>query len=157
TNFTRQAHLQLLFDYNVVMGHTTPPLDGVYTPGDALRHLLGNTDLIFDFVNERTLAVMQKPSPATPRPDATEATPQAPHRTIPRTPASPAPPANATVEVVRVTGTYVRDEAPVGEEIISATRADIEATGRATAADFLRTLPQTFGGGPNQATHIGQE
>src|SRR5581483_8708716 len=88
TNFTRQAHLQLLFDYNVVMGHTTPPLDGVYTPGDALRHLLGNTDLIFDFVNERTLAVMQKPSPATPRPDATEATPQAPHRTIPRTPAS---------------------------------------------------------------------
>src|SRR5581483_4624197 len=65
--------------------------------------------------------------------------------------------ANATVEVVRVTGTYVRDEAPVGEEIISATRADIEATGRATAADFLRTLPQTFGGGPNQDTHIGQE
>ena len=60
-------------------------------------------------------------------------------------------------EVVRITGTYISDEAPVGQELISANRDEIEATGTATPADFLRTLPQTFGGGPNQDTYIGQE
>src|SRR5258707_661363 len=60
TEFSRQARLQLLFDYNVVKGHTTEPLDGVLRPAEALRRLLANSDLEFDFVNERTLAVMQR-------------------------------------------------------------------------------------------------
>ena len=51
----------------------------------------------------------------------------------------------------------MRDEDPIGQEIISANREDIESTGAATAADFLITLPQTFGGGPNQDTYIGNE
>jgi hypothetical protein len=67
TDFSRQAHLQLLFDYNVVIGHATPPLDGTYTPTEALHRLLGNTDLQFDFVNERTLAVMQRSNPSEPK------------------------------------------------------------------------------------------
>ena len=40
-------------------------------------------------------------------------------------------------EIVRITGTYIRDKVPVGQEIISANRDDIEATGAADAADFL--------------------
>ena len=63
TEFSRQARLQLLFDYNVVKGHTTGPLDGTYLPSEALLQLLANTDLVFDFVNDRTLAVTQKHVP----------------------------------------------------------------------------------------------
>jgi secretin/TonB-like protein len=63
TEFSRQARLQLLFDYNVVKGHSTKPLDGLFPPAEALQQLLANTDLDFDFVNERTLAVMRKKPP----------------------------------------------------------------------------------------------
>jgi iron complex outermembrane recepter protein len=155
TEFSRQARLQLLFDYNVVKGHTTKPLDGLLTPAEALRRLLANSDLVFDFVNERTLAVMQRKVPDGP-PQA--AGPKPTKRSLHQSKTNkPATDAAGPEEVVRITGTYIRDKAPVGQEIISASRDDIEATGAATAAGFLATLPQTFGGGPNQDTFIGQE
>jgi iron complex outermembrane recepter protein len=155
TEFSRQARLQLLFDYNVVKGHTTKPLDGLLTPAEALRRLLANSDLVFDFVNERTLAVMQRKVPDGP----TQAGGPKPAKRSSRQSKTN----NSTTdtggpeEIVRITGTYIRDKVPVGQEIISANRDDIEATGAATPADFLSTLPQTFGGGPNQDTYIGQE
>lgn len=156
TEFSRQAHLQLLFDYNVVKGHTTKALEGTFLPSEALQQLLANTDLEFDFVNDRTLAVTQKQAPR----DASKVAAAEPKRE-PRHWArlkNPSPlNSGIPVDVVRITGTYVSDEPPIGEEIISATREDIEATGAATPSDFLRTLPQVFGGGPNQDTHIGAE
>jgi outer membrane receptor protein involved in Fe transport len=158
TEFSRQARLQLLFDYNVVKGHTTKPLNGILQPAEALRRLLANTDLDFDFVNERTLAVMQKRIPAESDPSTTE--PKSAKRSAggrSKTNRTAADAAGDAVEVVRITGTYIRDKVPVGQEIISASREDIAATGAATPADFLSTLPQTFGGGPNQDTYIGQE
>jgi iron complex outermembrane recepter protein len=153
TEFSRQAHLQLLFDYNIVKGHTTKPLDGNYQPQEALHRLLANSDLEFDFVNERTLAVTQKKAPEVaqviPAPKS-EPRPQKPEDPIPNNTTPP-------VDIVRITGTYLHSEQPTGQELISVGRDDIEATGAATAADFLSTLPQTFGGGPNQDTVIGQE
>ena len=158
TEFSRQAHLQLLFDYNVVKGHTTRPLDGSYPPAEALRQLLANTDLEFDFVNERTLAVTQKKAPAEAAKVAgAETKREPPRRPRVRRAVTLTDGAGNSLDVIRITGTYVRDEPPVGEEIISLTREDIEASGAATPADFLRTLPQAFGGGPNQDTHIGAE
>jgi outer membrane receptor protein involved in Fe transport len=157
TEFSRQAHLQLLFDYNVVKGHLTQPLEGRFTAPEALNRLLANTDLEFDFVNERTLAVMQKQKPP---PEMKVAAGESRADLPPPRPTLQSPSASATsapIDMVRVTGTYLHDEIPIGEEIISASRDDIEATGSATPTDFLRTLPQTFGGGPNQDTHIGQE
>ena len=156
TEFSRQARLQLLFDYNVVKGHLTPPLEGEFRPADALRYLLAGSDLEFDFVNERTLAVMRKKAgPDTVRvAGATRAARRLARNNRAHTGEGDD---DGSQEVVRVTGTYIRDEDPVGQEIISADRAAIESTGAATAADFLSTLPQTFGGGPNQDTYIGEE
>lgn len=155
TEFSRQAHLQLLFDYNVVKGHTTKPLHGAFLPSEALQQLLANTDLEFDFVNERTLAVTQKEAPTDASKVAAEPKREPRHSTRLKNP-SPLNP-GIPVDVVRITGTYVSGEPPIGEEIISASRDDIETTGAATPSDFLRTLPQVFGGGPNQDTHIGAE
>jgi iron complex outermembrane receptor protein len=157
TEFSRQARLQLLFDYNVVKGHTTKPLEGALQPAEALRRLLANTDLDFDFVNERTLAVMQRKAPADAGGTAMGPKPVPHSSRQARTNKQAADQPGGPEEVVRITGTYIRDEVPVGQEIISAGRDDIEATGAATPADFLSTLPQTFGGGPNQDTYIGQE
>ena len=157
TEFSRQARLQLLFDYNVVKGHKTKPLDGSMSPAAALRLLLADTDLEFDFVNERTLAVMQRKAGTDGRKTAGQPKPA---RRPSRSSKSNKPTTDTSgglEEVVRITGTNIRDKVPVGQEIISANRDDIEATGAATPADFLSTLPQTFGGGPNQDTYIGQE
>ena len=159
TEFSRQAHLQLLFDYSVVKGHTTKPLDGTYQPAEALQRLLANSDLEFDFVNDRTLAVTQKKAPSeSPKVAAAAPKREPPPRHIRnRVSALLSDGIGNALDVIRITGTYVRDEPPVGEELISLKRQDIEATGAATVADFLRTLPQAFGGGPNQDTHIGDE
>lgn len=157
TEFSRQARLQLLFDFNVVKGHLTKPLDGMFKPVEALRTLLANSDLDFDFVNDHTLAVMRKKPDLVKVAGATKAAQKAARRHRSRVRLTDDDGADGTQEVVRVTGTYMRDEDPIGQEIISANREDIESTGAATAADFLSTLPQTFGGGPNQDTYIGDE
>ena len=55
--FSRQSNLQLLFDYNVVRGRKTRAISGELPADSALRQMLVDTGLMFDFVNERTLAV----------------------------------------------------------------------------------------------------
>ena len=158
TEFSRQAGLQLLFDYNVVKGHTTKPLNGLFQPEQTLRTLLANSDLEFDFVNDHTLAVMRKAIvPELVKVAGATKDAQKAARRRSRTRLTDDDGADGTQEVVRVTGTYLHDQDPVGQEIISANREDIESTGAATPADFLSTLPQTFGGGPNQDTYIGDE
>ena len=158
TEFSRQARLQLLFDYNVVKGHTTKPLDGLFAPAEALQQLLANTDLDFDFVNERTLAVMRKKAPPeTAKTPTTETKPAKHTSRAAKSNRSDGDPQAGAEEVIRITGTYLRDQPPIGEELISLSHEDIDLTGAANPADFLRTLPQAFGGGPNQDTHIGPE
>src|ERR1700751_1499738 len=51
TEFSRQAQMHVLFDYNVVKGHTARAVSGLYEPTEALRLILADTDLGFDFVN----------------------------------------------------------------------------------------------------------
>src|SRR5579872_6775624 len=55
--FSRQANLQLLFDFDTVRGRLTQAVDGWFEPRDALRRLLGDSGLTFTLVNDRTLAV----------------------------------------------------------------------------------------------------
>ena len=124
-----------------------------------MRRLLANSDLDFDFVNERTLAVMQESRiPADSeavgrRAQAAEALAATVENQPSRRPTRRVAPRRSSASPAPISATKL----PVGQEIISASRDDIEATGAATPADFLSTLPQTFGGGPNQDTYIGQE
>ncbi|HWM69026.1 MAG TPA: STN domain-containing protein [Steroidobacteraceae bacterium] len=55
--FSRQSSLQLLFDYNIVRGRRTRAISGEYAAPAALAKMLADTGLVFDFVNDRTLAV----------------------------------------------------------------------------------------------------
>lgn len=58
--FSRQSDLQVLFDFNALKERRTRQVRGNLTPQEALAQMLGDTDLTFDFVNERTLAVTLK-------------------------------------------------------------------------------------------------
>src|ERR1700737_2898678 len=57
--FSRQSSLQLLFDYNTVRGRKTRAISGEYEASAALTQMLVDTGLVFDFVNDRTLAITQ--------------------------------------------------------------------------------------------------
>lgn len=56
--YSRQASLQVLFDFNVVRGRVTRAIAGELDPGRALTAMLAGSGLVFDLVNDRTLAVM---------------------------------------------------------------------------------------------------
>ena len=166
--FSRQSGLQLLFDYNEVRGRTTRAIDGEFEPAAALRRMLADTGLVFEFVNERTLTItpaarVRSGQAAPPEiPLGTPAHPEIPpaQDVKPDRPGSAEPVIEARappIEEVLVTGTHVTGGTPVGEHVIVLDREDIDSSGAATLQDFMRTLPQTFGGGPTEDTHIGAE
>ena len=163
--FSRQSSLQLLFDYNIVRGRKTRAVSGEYEASAALRQMLIDTGLAFDFVNDRTLAVTlldhdgatgsataDVPSAAR-RSRTISAAPQSVERAGPRSGDLYSDPKAPELEEIRITGTHLRGEAPVGEHVTSLDRGDINASPAATMRDLLRTLPQTFGGGPSEDTH----
>jgi TonB-dependent Receptor Plug Domain len=61
------------------------------------------------------------------------------------------------LEEVTITGTHLRGEQPIGDHLISLGRDELNSSGAATVPDFLRTLPQAFGGGPSEDTHFFSE
>ena len=165
--FSRQANLQLLFDFRIVQGRRTQAVDGNFEPQDALRHMLADTGLDFAFVNTRTLAVtpLKVASAAgSARPPLPQIAGRLPHSTntqsVADSPGSaePAPEGFNPIDTVKITGTYLRGESPVGGNVISIGREEIDSSGAATAGQFLQTLSQVFGGGPTQDTHrVGAE
>lgn len=51
-----------------------------------------------------------------------------------------------------VTGTRIRGTSPAGEHVLAFDRKDIDQSGYATTQQIIQSLPQNFGGGPNEAT-----
>src|SRR5882762_893118 len=148
TEFSRQARLQLLFDYNIIKGHTTRAINGLYDPSEALRQMLADTNLMFDFVNPRTLTVTPM------RGGMVAGGPRSRTQSRPTQRARAQRSGNGDLsldggnnplEEVRVTGTNLRGELPVGAQVLTFDRIAIEESGASTVAGFLRTLPQTFG------------
>lgn len=46
--FARQAEAEILFDLQIVEGVRTHPVEGVYSPSNALSLMLENTNLTYD-------------------------------------------------------------------------------------------------------------
>lgn len=55
--WSRQSDLQILFDFNVLRGHSSLPVSCECSAKEALALLLQGSGFIFDFVNDRTVAV----------------------------------------------------------------------------------------------------
>jgi hypothetical protein len=61
--FSHQSGLQVLYDYNVMHGRLTQALSGDYELHEALAVFLRGTDLHYDLVNERTMAITLETAP----------------------------------------------------------------------------------------------
>src|ERR1700730_13830792 len=144
--FSRQSDLQVLFDFNLLRGMKTHAVDGDLDPSIALKSMLKGTNLIFDFVNDRTLAVTPKK-------------PSFLSRLWHRLKSRPKHPSDDDdLEQVLISGSGESGTHPLlGAQTLQFGRAEIERSGFATTQDFLRTLPQVFGGGPTQDTVLGRE
>lgn len=55
--WSRQANVQILFDYTILKGVYTNPVKCECTPGEALTRLLAHLGFVYDFVNPRTVSV----------------------------------------------------------------------------------------------------
>ena len=61
-------------------------------------------------------------------------------------------PADKNDNGIVVTGTRIRGAVPVGSELITIDRSDIEKSGYATTQQIIDALPQNFGGGAGEVT-----
>jgi iron complex outermembrane recepter protein len=62
------AHLQILYDPDVLLGLTTSGLHGKLTPAEALQDLLASTNIAFEFTARDAVALREKPrNPGTPK------------------------------------------------------------------------------------------
>ena len=147
--FSQQSDLQVLFDYSAVKGLRTQAVSGDFDTATALQLMLKDTGLVFYFVNDRTLDV-------TPRKPSLIA--RLWHR-LERPPHAPMAPADDDeLEQVLISG-YAESNTHslLGAQTLQLGRTDIDRSGLSTTQDFLRTLPQVFGGGPTPDTILGRE
>jgi hypothetical protein len=64
--FVRQTGLQVLFDFDAIRNVTTREVTGQLGAAEALDQMFEGSGLMFEFINERTIAVRRRPSTATP-------------------------------------------------------------------------------------------
>jgi len=57
--WAEQAHVQVLFDYQIVSSYSSRAIKGRLQPIEALRRMLRPTYLTFDYVNDDTVAVYE--------------------------------------------------------------------------------------------------
>ena len=55
--FSRQADVQVLFDFGALRGRQTLAVMGSLPPEQALASMLKNTGLVYAYVNDRTVAI----------------------------------------------------------------------------------------------------
>ncbi len=147
--FGHQSDLQVLFDFNSLKGVQTRAVKAELDASEALARMLAGTGLAFEFVNEHTLAVTPRAKKAAAVRELRERLAAHPEQALH---------AAEELEQVLVSGTLENGSQPLlGAQLIQFTRTDIDRSGLATAQDFLHTLPQVFGGGPNENTVLGRE
>jgi hypothetical protein len=64
--FVRQTGLQVLFDFDAVRNITTREVIGQLDAEEALAQMFEGSGLVFEFINDRTIAVRRRPDSATP-------------------------------------------------------------------------------------------
>src|ERR1700722_3257630 len=124
TEWSDLTHLQLLFKTTNVAGMKTQRAYGQFTPGDALKLMMGNGPLDCDEVNDKTWAVFLKPK-ALPK------THQAGRQMLGR----------LILEQVTVTGTLIHDAGDISAPLVVVSAQDISLAPFDTVQDTLYQLP----------------
>jgi iron complex outermembrane receptor protein len=141
----REARLQIIFRSEDLQAINTRSVSGNLEPREAFRRLLAGTGLGFRFSVSGVVVVFPVPAIAGRVSQGGRA---------PRSPSGADFDEPSTV-VVRAPA--VRGEIPnlVGIDMLVVGREDIEKSGLTTTPGLVNTLPQNFGGGPNENTTRG--
>lgn len=118
-----QSGMTIIAAPESLAGRSAAPLDGQFTVAEALLRLLAATNLHADRV-DGTLVI---------RPNEAKR-----------------PPVIATDVVV--VGSRIRGAGATGSNVVTIGREDIERSGYATTQQVIASLPQNYGGGPNEGT-----
>jgi iron complex outermembrane recepter protein len=124
TEWSSLTHLQLLFKTTNVTGMKTQRVYGQFTPGDALKLMMGSGPLDCDEVNHKTWAIFLKP------------------KTLPKShQTSRQRVGHFILEQVTVTGTLIHDAGDVSAPLVVVSPQDISLAPFDTVQDALYQLP----------------
>ena len=156
--FSTQSGRPVLFSEGDVAGHMARPVHGDHAPEAALSLLLEASPFIIVEGPGRALLVRREVTTIRPQVTApsqdTRSDPE-PERNAGRAIQTTDTEDTLWVDAVRVTGTSLRGIAPDSSPLQMYTRDDILSTGVTSTEQFVRTLPQNFGGGSTEFTPVG--
>src|SRR5581483_11241616 len=154
SQYAGQTHLNVLSLEEHVKNLTAPKVKGWYSKEEALRRLTAPSKLCFTFAEDHTAVTVDWCSILEP-----------PSQDVVRSqsPRSQASKAAERIEIadtgelqsVTITGSHIKGpEWPVGPKPIVLTQNDLIQQGITRLDELDRILPQLFGGGPSQDTHL---
>ncbi|KCZ48469.1 TonB-dependent receptor [Hyphomonas sp. CY54-11-8] len=148
--FNEQSGLTVAAPRDLVQGKSAPEVRGAMEPEEALEKILTGSGLKSNELPTGaftiTLASVEATEPA-PEPFRLAQLDQEENaREIDRRDNDDD---EARQDVIVVTGTNIRGLAPDSSPVRTFTKEDIDATGAATAQEFIQTLPFNFSGGSN--------
>lgn len=179
--FAEQSGLQVVYYTKVAAGRTASRVAGHLSASEALKQLLAGTNLTFEAIDERTVAIRAPASAyslstarGADRPSGesrdfdnanasswlersrlAQANQSKRDETTPssegRTQSSSSGSEERAFEEVVVTGTLIRG-AQTASPLIVIDRVDIEQAGYSTVQEVVQSLPQNYGGGDNEST-----
>jgi len=169
--YAQQSRVQVTSAAKVVEGKTTAGVVGTFPARLGLERLLAGTALSYDVIDPNTVVIRTQSrngsSPATATGQSSVPARQGSKEVSGRSfwerfrltqvaaeesPVEVSKPGSPDHEEVVVTGTHIEGSAPVGSNVISIDRDEIFRSGLTTVAQVVQALPQSFGGGPQDAT-----
>ncbi len=148
SEFARQARVNALFFSDDLRGLSSPPLHGSFTRQQALDLLLARSGYN-GRISGGNLVLVQEQSARPQQGSAVNSGAETVQ------PASTIGDEAVPDEEIVVTGTRIRGAAPVGANLVTIDRTDIEESGRSTVQDVLGLVPQNFTGGAFETTQQG--
>lgn len=155
--FSEQSGIVLHYADEVVAGRTAPAVAGRLPPEAALQMLLSGSGLELTGGPAGSLVVREQKQPRSGDDGggAAQPAPAAVHAPVERGTGLADEADTLRIERVLVTGTSLRGFAPESSPLQVYTREDIDRSGVTTTEQFIRTLPQNFGGGSTEFAPVG--
>ncbi|HVZ16915.1 MAG TPA: TonB-dependent receptor, partial [Terriglobales bacterium] len=156
TEFGGQSGLQVMFQTDAVANRNAPAVVGELSAEEALKKLLHDSDLQYQFINRKTVAIKadeaveprhtfaehvartimaQVQASGVPSSESADVETSDPRRDTPL---------HSRLQQVVITGTHISGSAPESSPITIYDRAYIERSGATTTSEFVRTIPQNF-------------
>ncbi len=164
-DFAKQTGLQVLVLSEHAGGKVAPKVEGKFTEIEALSRLLRDTGLVYERIDERTIAV--RPMTAAPRLEKTSylstsddviaSSAQVKEERQQSDSASNTAIESEAVrlEEVLVTGTNIRGAQPLASPVIRVDQRQIREAGHQDLGEVVRSLPLNFSGGQNPGVWVG--